>query len=86
MFPSYRFSRAGGKQLVNSAEEAQQLGEEWADSPVAFGIETHPAATGPDPEIAKNKLPEPPAAESEPEPKPEPKAKREPKPKPEKAK
>ena len=50
-FPFFRYHPTEPARLIASAEEHEALGEGWADSPAAHGIETAPGAT-PDPEIA----------------------------------
>ena len=50
-FPVWRYSATEPARLIASAEEHDALGDGWADSPAAHGIETAPGAT-PDPDIA----------------------------------
>jgi hypothetical protein len=52
-FPVWRYSATEPARLIASAEEHDALGDGWADSPAAHGIETAPGAT-PDPDIAAN--------------------------------
>jgi hypothetical protein len=52
-FPVWRYHATADPRLITSAEEHEALGEGWADTPAAHGIETAPGAT-PDPDIAAN--------------------------------
>jgi hypothetical protein len=42
-FPSFRYHQTEEPIIVNSAEEAEALGAEWADTPAAFGTITAPS-------------------------------------------
>lgn len=43
-YPRAMYHESGEVEIVNSAEEQAALGSTWADSPAAFGVETHPSA------------------------------------------
>lgn len=47
MFPKFMYHKTFGETkkavIIHSVEQEKMLGEDWADTPAKFGVETHPA-------------------------------------------
>lgn len=54
-FPKWKYHPARAARIVKTAREESDLGEGWADSPAAFGVETAPGLE-PDPAISSRRL------------------------------